>query len=121
MAVGSGYAMMAVIALADGRPGHGHGDVAVRPPLLRGAGSLVLLLVRCGIARRGPRTSCWPPAFAAHADFADDHRPSETASKGSALEAKFAVRLRDPAGLVAFLTEVRKIDGVQDAELKQAN
>jgi len=116
MAVGSGYAMMAVIALPT---------VALATVIMsqfdrrpQAAGPPVVLVVRCAVGL--DPALLLGPAFAAHA-ASQALTALETASKGTTLDAKFSVRLRDPAGLVAFLNDALKIDGVQSVELKQAN
>lgn len=114
MAAGSGYAEVAFIAL----PMVGLATVIMsRFDRRRGpVGPPLTLVVRCGIGL--DPDVLLAPAFAAHAK---SHAITalETASKNTSLEVKFAVCLRNPAGLVAFHSDVLKVEGIQGAELKQ--
>ena len=113
MAVGSGCAIIAAIALPSVALATlimSHFDVRAM------ATQPVVLVVRCA-AGLDPSVLL-APAFAAHA-VSQSLTALETASKGSSLEAKYSVRLRDPGALLAFLNDVTKVEGVKEAELKQ--
>jgi hypothetical protein len=43
----------------------------------------------------------------------------ETSTKGTNLDVRYAVRLKDAKGMLAFLNDLNKIEGVQNVELKQ--
>ncbi|MGL6073781.1 MAG: DUF4956 domain-containing protein [Fimbriiglobus sp.] len=45
----------------------------------------------------------------------------ETISKGTNLEARYSLRLKDSSTLVALLSDLAKLEGVQGVELKQAS
>ena len=113
MAVGSGCTTIAVISLPS---------VALATLIMSQfdrrslSTQPVVLVARCGIGL-DPNVLL-APAFAVHA-VSHTLMALETAAKGTTLEAKFSVRLREPGGLLGLLNDVLKIDGVQGAELKQ--
>ncbi len=113
MAVGSGCTIIAVIAL----PSVALATLIMSHFDIRAMSTLpVVLVVRC--ASGLDPSVLLAPAFAAHA-VSQSLTALETASKGSVLEAKYSVRLRDPNALLPFLNDVTKVEGVKDAELKQ--
>ena len=113
MAVGSGCTIIAVIAL----PSVALATLIMSQFDLRAlATQPVVLVVRCGIGL--DPCVLLAPAFAAHAS-SQSLTALETASKGTTLEARFSVRLREPGGMLPLLNDVLKVEGVQGAELKQ--
>ena len=113
MAVGSGCTVIAVISL----PSVALATLIMSQFDLRSLASQpVVLVVRCDMGL-DPGVLL-APAFAAHA-VSQTLTALETASKGSLLEAKFSVRLREPGGLLPLLNDVLKVEGVKEAELKQ--
>ena len=113
MAVGSGCTIIAVIAL----PSVALATLIMSHFDIRAMSTLpVVLVVRC-TSGLDPSVLL-APAFAAHA-VSQSLTALETTSKGSALEAKFSVRLRDPNAMLPFLNDVTKVEGVKEAELKQ--
>ncbi len=113
MAVGSGCTIIAVIAL----PSVALATLIMSHFDIRAMSTLpVVLVVRCSSGL--DPSVLLAPAFAAHA-MTQSLTALETTSKGSSLEAKFSVRLRDPNALLPFLNDVTKVEGVKEAELKQ--
>ena len=115
MAVGSGCTIIAVIAL----PSVALATLIMSHFDIRAMSTLpIVLVVRC-TSGLDPSVLL-APAFATHA-VSQSLTALETASKGSALEAKFSVRLRDPNAMLPFLNDVVKVEGIKEAELKQPN
>ena len=114
MAIGSGYAMMAVIALPAVTVVTLFMGLFDRRPVA--GGGPVVLVVRCGLD--GDPSALLGPTLAS---YAATHRLTavETGAKGTCLEAKYALRLKPNADMVALLRAVLTTDGVQGAELKQ--
>jgi hypothetical protein len=114
MAVGSGYVVMAAIALPAVAAATVFMGFFDRRP--RAGGGPVVLAVRCG-SDRDP-AALLAPVFAAHTT-AHKLTAVESGAKGKELEAKFAVRLSPGTGLVPLLHAVLATEGVLGAELKQ--
>lgn len=115
MAVGSGYTVLAAIAIPA---------VALA----------MLIMSRLDISRPAPQPTTLTVRFSMGLDpaallaptltsYATAHTLTglDTATKGTTLEARYSVRLREPSALVPLLNELSKLEGVLGVELKQAN